>query len=41
LLIADGLSGLTGALSAVYPSTPLQRCVTHLKRNMLNRNHSA
>ena len=37
LLIADGLSGLTGALSAVYPSTPLQRCVTHLKRNMLNR----
>ncbi|MFA5302034.1 MAG: transposase [Bacteroidales bacterium] len=37
LLVADGLSGLTSALSRVYPTTPLQRCVTHLKRNMLNR----
>jgi transposase-like protein len=37
LLVADGLTGLCSALSSVYPSTPLQRCVTHLKRNMLNR----
>ena len=37
LLVADGLTGLCSALSLVYPSTPLQRCVTHLKRNMLNR----
>lgn len=37
LLVADGLTGLSTSLSAVYPNTPLQRCVTHLKRNMLNR----
>jgi putative transposase len=37
LLVADGLTGLSSSLSAVYPNTPLQRCVTHLKRNMLNR----
>lgn len=37
LLVADGLTGLCSALSLVYPSTPLQPCVTHLKRNMLNR----
>lgn len=35
--MADGLSGLASALSRVYPTTPLQRCVTHLKRNMLNQ----
>jgi transposase-like protein len=37
LLVADGLAGIPDSLSSVYPSTPLQRCVTHLKRNMLNR----
>ena len=37
LVVADGLSGLDGALSEVYPGTALQRCVTHLKRNMLHR----
>jgi len=33
LMIADGLKGLDMALSANFPGTPLQRCVTHLKRN--------
>lgn len=37
LLCADGLKGLDGVLSEVFPSTPLQRCVTHLKRGMLNK----
>lgn len=36
LLVGDGLAGLPSALSAVYPSTPLQKCVTHLKRNLLS-----
>lgn len=26
-----------GLLSAVFPSTPIQRCVTHLKRGLLNK----
>jgi len=34
LMIADGLKGLDTALSSIYPGTPLQRCVTHLKRNL-------
>jgi putative transposase len=34
LMIADGLKGLDFALSEVFPGTPLQRCVTHLKRNL-------
>ena len=37
LLVSDGLTGLEVALSAVYPTTSLQRCVTHLKRNMLSK----
>jgi len=37
LVVADGLAGLDSSLSEVYPSTPLQRCVTHLKRGMLNK----
>ena len=37
LTVADGLRSLEDALAAVYPGTPLQKCVTHLKRNMLNR----
>ena len=37
LLCADGLKGLDGVLSDVFPGTPLQRCVTHLKRGMLNK----
>ncbi|WP_016777142.1 IS256 family transposase [Anaerophaga thermohalophila] len=37
LLVADGLKYLEDALARVYPTTPLQKCVTHLKRNMLNK----
>ncbi|SFF11929.1 IS256 family transposase [Thermophagus xiamenensis] len=37
LLVADGLKYLEDALARVYPKTPLQKCVTHLKRNMLNK----
>jgi len=37
LLVADGLKYLEDALAKVYPTTPLQKCVTHLKRNMLNK----
>jgi transposase-like protein len=37
LLVADGLIGLPTALCEVYPTTRLQRCVTHLKRNLLNK----
>ena len=37
LVVADGLAGLDGSLSEIYPSIPLQRCVTHLKRGMLNK----
>src|SRR5574344_223 len=37
LLCADGLKGLDGVLSDVFPGTPLQRCVTHLKRGVLNK----
>lgn len=37
LLVADGLVGLPSALSLVFPTTRLQRCVTHLKRNLLNK----
>lgn len=37
LIVADGLSGLDTAVSAVYPEAGLQRCTTHLKRNMMNR----
>ena len=35
LMIADGLKGLDTALVRVFPGTPLQRCVTHLKRRLL------
>lgn len=34
LVCADGLKGLEDAISAVFPGTPLQRCTTHLKRNL-------
>jgi putative transposase len=36
LICADGLRGLEDVVSAVYPGTPLQRCVTHLKRNLIS-----
>ena len=37
LMVSDGLTGLDTALSVVYPMAQLQRCVTHLKRNMLSK----
>ncbi len=33
-MCADGLKGLEDAISAVFPGTSLQRCATHLKRNL-------
>ena len=36
LLCADGLKGLETVVSDVFPKTPLQRCTTHLKRNLLS-----
>ena len=37
LLVADGLKYLEDALGRAFPGTPLQKCVTHLKRNMLSK----
>lgn len=37
LMVADGISGLDAVVGKVFPGTPLQRCVIHLKRNMLAR----
>ena len=35
-MCTDGLKGLEGVISAVFPGTPLQRYTTHLKRNLLS-----
>jgi len=35
LVVADGIAGLDTVVGERFPGTPLQRCVTHLKRNML------
>lgn len=37
LVVADGIRGLPDALSGVFSGTPLQRCTTHIKRNVLSR----
>lgn len=37
LMIADGIKGLDAVVGEIIPGTPLQRCVTHLKRNCLLR----
>jgi len=34
LVVADGIAGLDTVVGKRFPGTPLQRCVTHLKRNM-------
>ena len=34
LMVADGIKGLDIVISQKFPGTPLQQCVTHLKRNM-------
>ncbi len=42
LVVADGIKGLDTVVGEKFPSTPLQRCVTHLKRNMFAKvNHGA
>lgn len=35
LMVADGIKGLDVVVGEEFPGMPLQRCVTHLKRNML------
>ena len=35
LMVADGIKGLDKVIGKKFPGTPLQRCVTHLKRNLL------
>lgn len=35
LLCADGLKGLDDVVGEVFPGTALQRCTTHLKRNII------
>ncbi len=39
LIVADGIKGLDTVLGEKFPGTALQRCVTHLKRNMLSKVH--
>ncbi|MCM1138571.1 MAG: IS256 family transposase [Muribaculum sp.] len=34
LMVADGIKGLDTVIGEKFPDTSLQRCVTHLKRNM-------
>ncbi len=36
LICADGLKGLEVVISEVFTGTKLQRCTTHLKRNILS-----
>lgn len=37
LLVADGIMGLDSAVGEVFTGTPLQWCVTHIKRGVLHR----
>jgi len=37
LTVADGLRYLEDALAEIFPGCDLQKCATHLKRNMFNR----
>ena len=40
LVVADGIRGLDAVVGEKFPGTPLQRCVTHLKRNLFAKvNH--
>lgn len=34
MMVADSIKGLDVVVGEKFPSTPLQRCVTHLKRKM-------
>jgi transposase-like protein len=37
LIVADGINNLENEVGKVYPKVKLQKCVTHLKRNILLR----
>ena len=37
LVVADGIVDLDTVIGKCFPGTPLQRCVTHLKRNMFGK----
>lgn len=37
LIIADGLTGLEQVIAEVFPQAEFQKCVTHLKRNIVSR----
>ena len=37
MTLGNGITGLAPVVGQRFPGTPLQRCVTHLKRNMLAR----
>jgi len=37
LIIADGLTGLEQSIANVFPSADFQKCVTHMKRNILTK----
>lgn len=40
LVVADGIRGLDAVVGEKFPGTPLQRCATHLKRNLFAKvNH--
>lgn len=41
LLVADGITGLDSAVGEIFPGTPLQWCVTHIKRGVLKRVRSS
>lgn len=41
LMVADGITGLDRAVAEVFTATPLQWCVTHIKRGVLNRVRSS
>jgi putative transposase len=36
LIVTDGHEGLLAAVSALFTSTPRQRCVVHKQRNVIN-----
>ena len=36
LICADGLKSLEDVISEVFPGTKLQKCTTHLKRNIIS-----
>lgn len=35
IMVAGGIRGLDAVIGENFPATPLQRCVTHLKRGLL------